>query len=70
MIDDGKPQGIAETFIHRQPGVLAAEAMAKAQMVTPARAVHIFIELVVQITLHALLFQPTDRAAWFAARFQ
>src|SRR5687767_12844994 len=69
MVNDGKPQGIAEAFVHRQPGMLVTESMAGTQMIAPGRAVHILIKLVIQITLHALVFQPTNRTARFAARF-
>jgi hypothetical protein len=70
MIDDGKPEGIAETFVYSQPGMLVTEPLAGAQMFTPGRAIHVLIELAIQITLDSLLFQSADGTARFAARFQ
>lgn len=50
--------------------MLAAEAQASAQLISPLRAVHIFVELVIQVTFYARLLQPADRTALFAARLQ
>jgi hypothetical protein len=70
MVEDRKPKRVAEALVYSQPGMLMTEPLAGTQLVAPARTVHIFIKLVIQITLHALLFHPADGAARLAARFQ
>src|SRR6185503_9808451 len=67
IVYDRKPQGIAQAFVYPQPGMLMTEPLAGTQLVAPGGTVHIFIELIIQITLHALLFHPADGAAGFAA---
>jgi hypothetical protein len=69
MVDNRKAQGISETLAHRQPGMLMTEPVTGAQLASPGRAVHIFVELVIQVPLHALLFQPADRATWLTTGF-
>src|SRR5688572_9647345 len=68
VINNGKSQRISQALTHSEPGVLMTEALAGSQMVAPGRAVYIFIKLIVEVTLHTLLFQPANGAARFAAR--
>jgi hypothetical protein len=70
MINNRIPQSITQASVHAQPGMFPAESVTGAQMVAPGRAVHVFIELVIQITFHHLLFQPAKGTARLAARFQ
>jgi hypothetical protein len=63
VINDRESQSITQTLVHPKPGMFVAECMTGSQLVTPGGTVHILIELVIQMTLHALLFQPAHGAA-------
>ena len=60
----------SEAFLDGQPGMLATKAQAVTQVASPFGAVDVLIKLAVQITLYAVLFQPANRTARFAASFQ
>jgi hypothetical protein len=70
MINDRKPQRVAQAFIHRQPGMLMTKTEAGTQSVAPAGRIHVFIELIIHITFHALLLHPANWTSRFAARLQ
>src|SRR5690349_9930186 len=65
VVDDRIPEGIPKPLAHTEPGMLMTKSKTGTQQVAPDWAVHIFVKLTVEITLHALLFQPTYRAARF-----
>src|SRR6266542_6233351 len=50
--------------------MLMTETETRPQCVTPFRRIDILIELVIQITFHALLFQSANGTARFAASLQ
>jgi hypothetical protein len=50
--------------------MLTAETQAGTQSITPSGRVYVFVELVIQITFHAFLFQAANGTALFTARFQ
>jgi hypothetical protein len=67
MIENGISQGISKPSIHSQPGMLVTESVAGTQTIAPGGAVHTLVKLVIQMPLHAVLFQPANRAAGLAA---
>jgi hypothetical protein len=69
-VDDCKSQRIPETLVYCQPGMLMTKTETGPQPVPECRRVHVFIELVIQISLYSALLQATDRAARLAAGFQ
>src|SRR5215212_363277 len=69
-VNDRIAQGVAETLVCPQPGMFITEPRTGAQLIAPVRGVDILIELVIQITFHALLLQLANGTARFAAGFQ
>lgn len=70
MVDNRVPQGITQSLTHPQPGMFVTKTMTCPQLVPPLWRIHILIELVIQMAFHALLFQPANGTARFAARLQ
>lgn len=70
VINDRKTQCIAQAFFHCQRGMLFTEAQAGAQLIAPGRRIHIFIEFIIQVAFHTMLFQSANRTTGFAASFQ